>query len=199
MPHSLCLPFSVAHKYLPSSITSIYFGLTIFRPFLRLSSQLRINLLPGFCLSSRDFIGHGSSISIPSVSELVSHLEEAGRQKEAEIAELLKMARTQRDEQRDDQRDSGPQPGPSNPNPPLIHPSFTQVTQPFLNEATIQACFEAMGVSRSREESLRLMGVNWIHSVRKALHLYVERSCPRATSDELLITYTVRSELSTLL
>jgi hypothetical protein len=110
----------------------------------------------------------------PSVSELVSHLNEVGRQKEAQ---LQKMARTQRDEQREEQRDSrlvpGPSSRPSNPNPPLIHPSFTQTTQAFIPEVKIQACFDAMGVSRSREESLRLSGVNWIHSVRKALHLYV--------------------------
>lgn len=107
----------------------------------------------------------------PSIDELLSHLEKVGRQKEAESQ---KMARTQRDDHHDDQRNSGPQAGSSNPNPPLIHPSFTQVAHPFLNEATIQASFDAMGVSRTREESLRLMGVNWIHSVRKELHLYVD-------------------------
>lgn len=109
----------------------------------------------------------------PSISELLSELDEVGRKKEASSQ---KMARTQRDEQRHEQRDSRPVPGPSDPNPPLIHPSFTQVAQPFVPEAIIQACFDAMGVSRTREESLRLLGVNWIHSVRKALHLYVERS-----------------------
>jgi CTD kinase subunit beta len=108
------------------------------------------------------------------------------------------MARTQREEQRDEQRNPGPEPGPSNPNLPLIHPSFTQVTRPFVLEVTIQACFDAMGMDRTREEHLRLMGVNWIHSVRKALHLYVEWSCLRATSDEMLIMYAVRYELSTL-
>jgi CTD kinase subunit beta len=104
--------------------------------------------------------------------------------------------------QRDKQLKPGPEPWASNSNPPPVHPSFTQVAKPFIPEATIQACFDAMGVDRTREESLRLQGVNWIHSVRKALRLYVECSRIRVASDdtdEMLIMYTVRYELSTLL
>lgn len=76
---------------------------------------------------------------------------------------------------RDERPRSGPvpeaEPKPSDPNPPPIHPSFIQVARPFVFEETIQGCLDAMGVNRTREESLRLLGVAWIDNVRRALHL----------------------------
>ncbi|KAL4899995.1 hypothetical protein BDW74DRAFT_171081 [Aspergillus multicolor] len=58
------------------------------------------------------------------------------------------------------------------PDPPPIHPSFIQVAKPYIFEQTIQQCMAAMGVNPLREESLRLQGVTWIDSVRRALNLY---------------------------
>ncbi|KAL4992999.1 cyclin-like protein [Aspergillus recurvatus] len=57
------------------------------------------------------------------------------------------------------------------PDPPPIHPSFIQVAKPYIFEQTIQKCLAAMGVNPLREESLRLQGVSWIDSVRRALNL----------------------------
>lgn len=56
---------------------------------------------------------------------------------------------------------------------PMPHPSFIQVAKPYVFEQTIQDCIAALGVDPLREESLRLQGVAWIDSVRRALHLYV--------------------------
>lgn len=69
-------------------------------------------------------------------------------------------------------------PGSSVPEPPPIHPSFIHVAKPYIFEQTIQDCIQAMGVKPLREESLRLQGVSWIDSVRKALHLYVAFMIP---------------------
>ncbi|KAL4973171.1 Fructosamine kinase-domain-containing protein [Aspergillus desertorum] len=62
------------------------------------------------------------------------------------------------------------------PGPPPIHPSFIQVAKPYIFELTIQKCLAAMGIDPLREESLRLQGVTWIDSVRRALNLYVDSS-----------------------
>lgn len=59
------------------------------------------------------------------------------------------------------------------PDVPMPHPSFIQVAKPYVFEQTIQDCIAALGVDPLREESLRLQGVAWIDSVRRALHLYV--------------------------
>ncbi|KAJ5169020.1 uncharacterized protein N7482_004614 [Penicillium canariense] len=76
-----------------------------------------------------------------------------------------------------DHRDDRARPGsgsePKMPDLPSIHPSFIQVAKPYIFEETIQGCIEAMGVNRTREESLRLQGVSWIDNVRKVLHLPV--------------------------
>jgi CTD kinase subunit beta len=72
-------------------------------------------------------------------------------------------------------RDVSPRGGPTmNPNPPAppaIHPSFIQVANPYIFEQTVQSCIESMGISPTRENSLRLQGVAWIDNVRKALNL----------------------------
>lgn len=54
---------------------------------------------------------------------------------------------------------------------PAIHPSFIQVANPYIFEQTIENCIEAMNVNPLRETSLRLQGVAWIDSVRRALNL----------------------------
>ncbi|OGE51334.1 hypothetical protein PENARI_c013G07814 [Penicillium arizonense] len=69
-------------------------------------------------------------------------------------------------------RDVSPRGGPTmNPSPPAIHPSFIQVANPYIFEQTVQSCIESMGISPTRENSLRLQGVAWIDNVRKALNL----------------------------
>jgi hypothetical protein len=50
-------------------------------------------------------------------------------------------------------------------------PSFIQVAKPYIFEHTIQECLRLSGVAPAREDQLRLSGVQWIDSVRKALRL----------------------------
>ena len=53
------------------------------------------------------------------------------------------------------------------------HPSFIQIAQPYVFERTIRECMNAAGITEQKEDSIRLQGVAWIDSVRKALHLCV--------------------------
>lgn len=53
------------------------------------------------------------------------------------------------------------------------HPSFIKVAQPYIFEDDIQKSISATGVSPSKEDSIRLLGVAWIDNVRRALQLYV--------------------------
>ncbi|OQE22171.1 hypothetical protein PENFLA_c013G09132 [Penicillium flavigenum] len=76
------------------------------------------------------------------------------------------MARNMRDES--PRGSSTLEPGLS---APAIHPSFIQVANPYIFEQTIENCIEAMNVNPLRETSLRLQGVAWIDSVRRALNL----------------------------
>lgn len=55
------------------------------------------------------------------------------------------------------------QPGP--------HPSFIQVAKPYVFEYRIQECMTAIGVSEAKEDHIRLQGIAWIDSVRKAMQL----------------------------
>lgn len=57
--------------------------------------------------------------------------------------------------------------------PTLPHPSFIQVAKPYVFEHAIQKCIQDTGVSQTREDNVRLSGVLWIDSVRKALRLSV--------------------------
>jgi CTD kinase subunit beta len=50
--------------------------------------------------------------------------------------------------------------------------SFIQVAKPYIFEQTIQECLKTTGVSQAREDTIRLAGVQWIDSVRKALKLW---------------------------
>lgn len=51
------------------------------------------------------------------------------------------------------------------------HPSFIQVANPYIFEQKIQDCLTALGSSEAKEDNIRLQGVLWIDSVRKALQL----------------------------
>ncbi|KAJ5513030.1 Glutathione S-transferase/chloride channel C-terminal [Penicillium fimorum] len=81
-------------------------------------------------------------------------------------AQRTAMARNMRDES--PRGSSTMEPGLS---APAIHPSFIQVANPYIFEQTVENCIEAMNVNPLRETSLRLQGVAWIDSVRRALNL----------------------------
>jgi hypothetical protein len=51
------------------------------------------------------------------------------------------------------------------------HPSYIETAIPYISQATIQECLSAAGVSEAKDDSIRLQGVAWIDSVRKALQL----------------------------
>ena len=51
------------------------------------------------------------------------------------------------------------------------HPSFIQVANPYIFEQKVQCCLTALGSSEAKEDNIRLQGVLWIDSVRKALQL----------------------------
>ena len=51
------------------------------------------------------------------------------------------------------------------------HPSHIEIAKPYIFQHTITACLDAAGVTEAKDDSIRLQGVAWIDSVRKALHL----------------------------
>jgi CTD kinase subunit beta len=56
-------------------------------------------------------------------------------------------------------------------NPPGPHPSYIQIAKPYIFQHTIQQCLDLAGSSVAKDDSIRLQGVAWIDSVRKAMHL----------------------------
>ncbi len=55
----------------------------------------------------------------------------------------------------------------SNPYGP--HPSHIQIAKPYVFQQAVQEC---VGSSEAKDDGIRLQGVAWIDSVRKAMHLY---------------------------
>ena len=51
------------------------------------------------------------------------------------------------------------------------HPSYIEIAKPYIFEPKIKECLTAAGVSEAKDDSIRLQGVAWIDSVRKAMHL----------------------------
>lgn len=51
------------------------------------------------------------------------------------------------------------------------HPSFIQVANPYIFQQQIQSALDALGATEHKEDSIRLQGVHYIDSVRKALLL----------------------------
>lgn len=51
------------------------------------------------------------------------------------------------------------------------HPSYIQLAKPYICEQELQESIAATGVSELKERDVRLNGVAWIDSVRKALRL----------------------------
>ena len=52
--------------------------------------------------------------------------------------------------------------------PPSYH---IQVAKPYIFQQTIDQCLRDLGVSQTREDNIRLAGVQWIDNVRRALRL----------------------------
>ncbi|KAI9669471.1 MAG: RNA polymerase II C-terminal domain kinase beta subunit [Caeruleum heppii] len=52
-------------------------------------------------------------------------------------------------------------------------PSVIQVAQPYIFEHQIHACMTALRANEAKEDSIRLQGVTWIDTVRRALQLPV--------------------------
>lgn len=53
------------------------------------------------------------------------------------------------------------------------HPSYIQVAKPYVFDQKIQDSLEAAGLSEAKDDSVRLQGIAWIESVRRALRLFV--------------------------
>ena len=51
------------------------------------------------------------------------------------------------------------------------HPSHIQVAKPFLFQQQLQNHLVALGINPTREDIVRLHGVQWINEVRTALQL----------------------------
>ena len=51
------------------------------------------------------------------------------------------------------------------------HPSFIQLAKPYVFEQSLQQCMTDIGATEAKEDTIRLQGVTWIDSVRKALQL----------------------------
>lgn len=57
--------------------------------------------------------------------------------------------------------------------PPLgPHPSHIQIAKPYVFQQTVQECISS---TEAKDDGIRLQGVLWIDSVRKAMHLYERR------------------------
>ena len=50
-------------------------------------------------------------------------------------------------------------------------PNFVQVAKSYIFEQEIQQCLKDTGVTQSREDMIRLAGVQWIENVRRSLKL----------------------------
>ena len=51
------------------------------------------------------------------------------------------------------------------------HPSYIEIAKPYMFEPQIKEYLIVAGVSEAKDDSIRLQGVAWIDSVRKAMHL----------------------------
>lgn len=51
------------------------------------------------------------------------------------------------------------------------HPSYLEIAEPYIFQSTIQQALVAASVSEAKDDSIRLQGVAWIDSVRKAVQL----------------------------
>ncbi|THX05507.1 cyclin [Aureobasidium pullulans] len=70
-------------------------------------------------------------------------------------------------------RDISQNGGAPNTNGVGPHPSYIQVARPYIFEQSIRNSLAALGATEHKEDSLRLQGVQYIDSVRKALQLPV--------------------------
>ncbi|KAI9807459.1 MAG: RNA polymerase II C-terminal domain kinase beta subunit [Piccolia ochrophora] len=65
-------------------------------------------------------------------------------------------------------RNAASEQGPVGP-----HESYIQVARPYIFERKIHDCLAATGADQVKEDSVRLQGIAWLDSVRKALQLPV--------------------------
>ena len=56
-------------------------------------------------------------------------------------------------------------------NPVGPHPSYIQIAKPYIFQHTVQQCLIFAGSSDAKDDGIRLQGISWIDSVRKAMHL----------------------------
>lgn len=60
---------------------------------------------------------------------------------------------------------------PVDTNPVGPHPSYIQIAKPYIFQHTVQQCLIFAGSSDAKDDSIRLQGIAWIDSVRKAMYL----------------------------
>jgi CTD kinase subunit beta len=51
------------------------------------------------------------------------------------------------------------------------HPSYIEITKPYILQSRIQSCLSSIQMSDAKEDAVRLQGVSWIDAVRRALSL----------------------------
>ena len=56
-------------------------------------------------------------------------------------------------------------------NVPGPHPSYIQIAKPYVFHNKVLECITSAGSTEAKDDAIRLQGVAWIDSVRKAMHL----------------------------
>lgn len=56
-------------------------------------------------------------------------------------------------------------------NQPGPHPSYIQIAKPYVFHNKVLECITSAGSTEAKDDAIRLQGVAWIDSVRKAMHL----------------------------
>lgn len=56
-------------------------------------------------------------------------------------------------------------------NQPGPHPSYIQIAKPYVFQHKMLECITSAGSTEAKDDAIRLQGVAWIDSVRKAMHL----------------------------
>lgn len=65
-------------------------------------------------------------------------------------------------------------PAASSSDRPGPHPSYIEISQPYMMQSSIEAALTERGMSDAREDAVRLQGVMWIDNVRRRLQLPVK-------------------------
>lgn len=59
----------------------------------------------------------------------------------------------------------------NNQHQPGPHPSYIQIAKPYVFQHKMLECITSAGSTEAKDDAIRLQGVAWIDSVRKAMHL----------------------------